>query len=557
MGNIIARLSTCISDCVVYNRVDLSKEGQRLFNKVDEFTRILVATVPPDIISDKENAKDTYLVSSMVDLGWKRTGSGFTDWKPERVKETVIRIPEDVKIPILTEDDVFGEVNGFIFDVLTSHRLFPLKDTTFVATDEEAKMLRAELLLAPTPEQACPVPYTVWDELSSDEAMSRLFFYGLGSVLMFNQSAVDHSKYADLGPFVVDINLSDLPVRAGFRRYGFRAHFNADQAITAIFDYVTDKLVKPGDGDAWEIAKYIMKTTVMTVVTAREHLMWAHMLVSNTLARVKTRLLPPSHPIRRLLTVFTFRTNYINNAAAESLLPKLGIVNRSTAFTFDSLLKVFESSYKGCNIFQPFTEQSIGPDLKKMSDDGKFPMYADGVAYFNVVHEFVREWMETAGDSVYDDDADNFFQQMKEATKGQAYEIPLCETDEERINVLSQLIFVVTAYHELVGTVIDYFQLPSFMGLRALRDGSTTTDLQAYLNGMALAAFTAVRMPDLMRSFPNFFGKDGAPEWEVTVWSNFQENLKIRSEQVKEANKTRKYPFKTFDPVQLECAVSV
>jgi hypothetical protein len=261
------------------------------------------------------------------------------------------------------------------------------------------------------------------------------------------------------------------------------------------------------------------------------------------------------------LAICHYRVPWTDNFCLVALcfkqLPKLGIINRSTAFTFDSLLKVFESSYKGCNIFQPFTEQSIGPDLKKMSDDGKFPMYADGVAYFNVVREFVREWMETAGDSVYDNHADNFFQQMKEATKGQAYEMPVCETDEERINVLSQLIFVVTGYHELVGTVIDYVQLPSFMGLRALRDGSTTTDLQAYLYGMGLAAFTNVRMPDLMHSFTNFFGKDGAPEWEVTVWSNFQKNLKIRSEQVKEANKTRKYPFKTFDPVQLECAVSV
>jgi hypothetical protein len=279
-----------------------------------------VAYIPADIIAGTDAAEDTALVSSKVDLGWKRTGSGFGDWESTRLRQKVVRIPEDVEIPILREDDVFGEINGFIFKVLTSKRVYPLVDTTFVATDEEAKMLREELLLAPTPEQACPVPYHVWDEMSSDEAMSRLFFYGIGSVLLFNQSAVDHSKYADLGPFVVDINLSDLPVRPGFRRYGFRAHFNADQAITAIFDYVTDQLVKPDHGDAWEIAKYAMKQTVITVITAREHLMWSHMMVANTLARVKTRFLPPSHPIRRLLTVFTFRSNYINNSASETLV---------------------------------------------------------------------------------------------------------------------------------------------------------------------------------------------------------------------------------------------
>ena len=59
---------------------------------------------------------------------------------------------------------------------------------------------------------------------------------------------------------------------------------------------------------------------VMTVVTAREHLQWSHMIASNALARATILYLPPDHPIRRLLKVFTFNTNAVNSDAQEVLV---------------------------------------------------------------------------------------------------------------------------------------------------------------------------------------------------------------------------------------------
>lgn len=549
-----------ITDCAIYQIIDdLSEEGAGLLEKVDRFTSVLVSSIPSSVIGGEDNRDENDLVSEDVNLGWKKNIFTGWEWEKTRLEEEIIDISDDVQIPLLKEDDILGEVktiDTLIFLAVQTEALFPLKDSTFkLESDEEAKMIREELLMAPG--EANPPLYQPYDEMASDEAMSRIFFYGIGSPLLMNQSSNNHTKYADLGPFVVDLDLSEVEVRPGFRPYGFRAHFDADQKITAIFDYVTNELVQPGDGDAWEVAKYAMKQTVFTVVTAREHLFWSHILVSNIMTRTKTESLPPTHPIRRLLTVFSFRTNYINNSARESLIPELSLVHRATALTFESLLELFESSYKSCNIFEPFVDQKIGTDLKKMSDAGNFPMHSDGVEYYTVVRDFVREWLEVAGDSAKDSYADEFYKELAAATKGMAYELPPLDTDDARIDALSQLIFVVTAYHELVGTVIDYTELPSHMGFRALNDGSVTTDLQSYLLTLALTASTGLRMPDLMATFPNFFGVDGAPKWEIDVWSNFQTSLQKQSQNVRDANKSRKYDFQYFDPAKMECAVSL
>jgi hypothetical protein len=283
---------------------------------------VLVASIPSTVIGGDGDRDENDLVSEDVNLGWKKNIFTGWEWETTRLEEEIIEFSDDIEIPLLKDDDILGElkkINTLIFLAVQTETLFPLSDSTFkLESDEEAKMIREELLMAPG--EASPPLYQPWDEMASDEAMSRIFFYGIGSPLLMNQSPNNHTKYADLGPFVVDLDLSEVEVRPGFRPYGFRAHFDADQKITAIFDYVTNKLVQPGDGDAWEVAKYAMKQTVFTVVTAREHLFWSHILVSNIMTRTKTVSLPPTHPIRRLLTVFSFRTNYINNNARESLV---------------------------------------------------------------------------------------------------------------------------------------------------------------------------------------------------------------------------------------------
>ena len=102
------------------------------------------------------------------------------------------------------------------------------------------------------------------------------------------------------------------------------------------------------------------------------------------------------------------------------------------------------------------------------------------------------------------------------------------------VNLLSSFIFTVTAYHELLGTIVDYVLLPSTNGFRLTKKDPSKIDLQSFLNTSIIGASTSLRMPSLMNKFSNFFGKGGAPEWEIHVWQHFQDRIKNQSKKVKE-----------------------
>ena len=68
-------------------------------------------------------------------------------------------------------------------------------------------------------------------------------------------------------------------------------------------------------------------------------------------------------------------------------------------------------------------------------------------------------------------------------------------------------------------------------------------------------------MPELVATYPNFFGKGGAPDWEVRVWSNFQTAIQKQGKAVQAADTKRvangKPEYKSMDPTRFEVAVSV
>ena len=55
--------------------------------------------------------------------------------------------------------------------------------------------------------------------------------------------------------------LKDLEIRPGFRSYGCRVHFAADQSLLGIFDYEADRMVSAGDAD-WAHVKHLAKQSL-------------------------------------------------------------------------------------------------------------------------------------------------------------------------------------------------------------------------------------------------------------------------------------------------------
>lgn len=520
-------------------------------------TKVMVDQVKENNANPKQG-KD--IECAETDLAWKKTGTGFGDWKRVFVKKITHQISDEFSIDILGEDDNFGKytcTDSLMGKGIRSTLLFPMRDPIeYFDSKEDAATLMKETELA----QGMANPLSYCDqqfEMITDEGFSRIFFFGMGAPLIQKSTGDLKSDTSNLGPFVVDMPLQDLEVREGFNKYGARIHFNWSQQVTGIFDYTKDELFTPNDvGKGWEEAKFLAKTSCFTLVTAREHLVWSHLLLSNSATRETSLCLPPSHPLRRLLTVFTYGSTDVNLRAFDLLVPETSILHRATAFKYSSMTQLFNKAIKESNIYEPFADRKVDPVLQQFSDDGKFPYIAEGVAYFEVVRTFVKNWISKAGDACKDDQAMDFYNAMRESSKGQKYEIPE-HSDENMANLCAQIIFTVTAYHELVGGITDYVAvLPDRAGFR-MCEGKTEVDTESFILGSITGASTSIRMPRLMHKFENFFGSKDSPDWEREHWDTFLGDLAKQSEAVKAADANRKVEFKYFDPARLECSISV
>lgn len=366
------------------------------------------------------------------------------------------------------------------------------------------------------------------------------------------QEKVSEGEY---GPFVVDMPIQELEYRSLYRPLGARCHFSKDQKPKAIFDYHQGKLFLPGE-EGWENAKLLAKVTAFTVATAQEHLIWTHFLVSNNASREITTKLNPEHPLRRLLAVFTFNANVVNAEAYKMLVPKYSFLHRSSGFTIDALYSVFDSAFKTSTIFKPFTEKTYNPALQELINDGKFPYATQFSEYYEIVRTFVKSWLKKAGEAAADKEAKGFYNAMKATTKGQAYELPEFSEDA-LVNLCSTIIFTVTAYHELIGHVVDYTVFPWRSGFRLTKKDPSMIDLQSLLLSGLISASTSKRMPMLMSPFKNFFGAEGAPAWERDLWDSFLEELDKQSKKVKAEDAAADYEWKYGDPAIYESSVSV
>lgn len=570
----------------VLDRMDLSPGSKSLLKELnDPFVTVIGAIAGPmfiDYNKDKEEGGDYVSNKDFTafgidgeenfQLGWKRDGRVFKkDWEKKFIRSTIIEVCEGRFHRRIDEDAVFGQEslkNEVIFSIASNAKVLPLEDTILLFNSEEERLqLVKDLKLNSndeTPEGACPPPYKehLWEDKSSDENFKRFFFHGIGATLLERQ--YNESSNPEVGPIEIDLDfMKGLPMREGFRPMGVKIYFDLDQNPTGIFDSTKEVLYKPGD-DGWEGAKFLARSSAFTLVTAREHLICTHQLTSNYMSYATIKHLPPDHPIRRLMNVFTFRTNKINNFAFLTLIPENSNLHRGTGFTYEGMCEVFDNAYESSNCWEPFSKRSMRPELIDMSAEGKLPYHSEGVEYYDVVEKFVRKWLKSAGSAATDSYAKDFYDEIRNSTinSDQQYKIPEFDGLESMVHLLTQGIFIVTAYHEIVGTVIDYTQDPKFVSFRVCEDdkdgnAATECDVQEFITKLAITAGTGLKVPMLMKPYRGYFGRRGSPNWERKRWARFQRDLRKLSKKVRKSDKNKEVQFLFFDPKRFESSVSV
>lgn len=286
-------------------------------------------------------------------------------------------------------DQILGKISLtklLLLRLLRTSCVFPLDDKFVSGTVSE---LQVVLNYTGIP-QCFPHPNHVWPEFQSDEALSRLFFFGVGA--MYMADAVEND--AIHGPFVADFkDLTDLKVRDGFVGYGHHVHFNSEQMPTAIYDFHRETLVTPAD-DTWQHTKFALRQALGMESTGVKHLLDVHFLCANSVCTSAALHLSSYHPLSRILAVFTFRTAAVNMSALESLLPEFSLFHRQIALEYTSVQQLLVDGIERSTIWCPFPARRVGAQLRALSEQGKFPLHRHGVALRSVT-PMMRRLLQT------------------------------------------------------------------------------------------------------------------------------------------------------------------
>lgn len=482
--------------------------------------------------------------------------SAITDWKAKMPTAKSIQPPSlpgvlptvdlpfgGLNLPSVDEDwPEQGIVRAVTLRALRSP-LFPLVDLDLEwSSREEARAAFREQL--PIPEML-NAPNHHWDEMTSDEAMARIAFAGIGAYRLARVTEPDPDGAVWVSDFAF---MSSFEVREGFERYGAVAYFDGEQRLVRIHWCHGHDDVRPGD-PRWEHAKWVWRCTLLVGTTVADHLVGVHWIIGNYVTKASRSLLGVDHPIRRLLKPFTWRTITINYNATYSLCPELGFVHRGSALTYPALTAALEASV-GLTRFQTTPQLVAAKQAEGMGD--AFPWTTDALALYEVILAFVEDYMGGyfAGDAaVRDPEVVAFYNAVAAATE--TLDVPPL-TPRSLVELLAQFIWTVTGLHEAAGALLEYAVDPTFVSTK-IRPGREMADVQASMQCLGVVGLTGLQMPGLLNDFSHVC----LDERGVGAFARFQTALVALADRIDEANRSRRWPCNSFNPRFLETGVSV
>merc|ERR1711988_952669 len=98
-------------------------------------------------------------------------------------------------------------------------------------------------------------------------------------------------------------------------------YFNSDMEPMMIETPSGDRIWRSEALSAtWQYWKFVWRSSLFLTVTAVDHLWTTHFSIANALAAASREALAPAHPLRRLLSIFTYGTIAVNKDAAHQLV---------------------------------------------------------------------------------------------------------------------------------------------------------------------------------------------------------------------------------------------
>jgi len=245
--------------------------------------------------------------------------------------------------------------------------------------------------------------------------------------------------------FVVDLSfMHAYEVRKKFERYGATAYFSADKDPLAIWWDAGKKLVLPGESD-WQHAKSVLKSTIITWMTAAAHLAHLHLVISNGCQISCREQLGDKHPLRRLLKPHYAFNAKINHASSIVLFPVNGIAYKTFAFAPSVWPTVLYDSLRAFK-YQLFPDFIASKGLTK-EELASFPLAVDGLDYWNTVKRYVSQYVDLfyaeESDVSSDNELADYWRAVGSSPSGVTYGLPEL-TKDNLIDHTTYSIFWVT-----------------------------------------------------------------------------------------------------------------
>lgn len=279
-------------------------------------------------------------------------------------------------------------------------------------------------------------------------------FYLAGPGQSFVRGLVSSDKgYSSGARFVAELDYAkNLEVKEGQQKYGGDIYFDQDgNVMYIIYDEVT---YKPDMGSTWDDIKLRCRGTVVTVMTAIDHLLGVHLHFSNSLAHAVVQL-PPDHFLRGLLWPHIFNAIGVNRKAAATLTLEGGLYARGWALTGKGITDAYKWSIHHNPLFTKWMNPKELREHRKIPDDTKMPLYEDGIPFFEITKKYVSDYIKlhTADyqAAVKDRSLTKFWKHLRDWSVRST--MPRFTSPEILADVLATYIYYVTGYHTHSGTL--------------------------------------------------------------------------------------------------------
>eukprot|EP01084_Bolivina_argentea_P047954 88391_1 len=576
LQELIARLYECQGLQLKYENKTFENSFELSDNKQIKYETPKVEMQVGKILQSSLDTYQKYILPPLFSgvKKWnKNPPTNVPGWE-DKVDELTHKYPIELKkgalfdfyyLPKWDEDLERDKFKDFILTIFSIQQIFPVKDDPKLFNSNEGMIeWRNKNVIIPKLN-------VVWDELISDKAMSLFAFTSLGCLWTKKIKHTTDEKTQEEEEIkekedgkIIPKNavyendwtiLYNFKVRDDLENYGAAAYFDENYNIIAIFVSHLNKTYYPRD-KLWDYCKHVWKTSVFVGVTVIDHAGFVHVVESNSLVIATREALPSHHPFRRLLSIFTYRTIYINYGVKAALLSKNMLIQRISGYDFPELTKVgiaIASLYECKPLHERIDESML--DIP----DEIFPINHDSKELYKCMDYLVRNYI-----NVYYPNEDEFINDKYIISFYSKLEKLLKLTKpfslESFIYLISTLAVSVTGYHELVGSVMDV-AANNVKWLDTKIYKNKFEKLESSMNDFAstciVVMLTGLKNPSIINDFSHVLVKNDKYEAAQTILENWQEKLCNLADEIEKRNQKRRIPFQSCNPNVLECSVSI